>query len=197
MPLFARPGWYLAGGTALAIQAGHRVSVDLDFFTPRKSFNEIATERELLATNHWRTSYRERGTIYGALQNAKMSLIAYPFFIPSKKIARYGHLRILTPADIAVMKIIAISQRGRKRDFVDLYWYCLHREPLSQIIMRLGTHYPGQEKNIAHFLKSLAYFADADTDPMPKVFFKASWPEIKKFFRREAAASARELIGLT
>lgn len=197
MPLFARPGWYLGGGTALALQVGHRVSVDLDFFTPRKSFNEIAVERELLATDHWDTSYRERGTIYGALQNTKMSLIAYPFFIPSKQMTRYESLRILTPADIAVMKIIAVSQRGRKRDFVDLYWYCTHREPISKIIARVGTHYPGQEKNIAHFLKSLTYFADAEADPMPKVFFKSSWQEIKKFFRREAAASARELIGLT
>lgn len=186
-------GWYLAGGTALALQVGHRQSVDLDFFTTKGNFNEIAVERKLLATGEWRTDYREVGTIYGVLQGAKMSLIAYPFFHPSGSFLRCGSVRVLLPKDIAAMKIVAISQRGRKRDFYDLYWYCSEREPLHEVIWRAARQYPGQEKNIAHILKSLEYFADADADPVPKIFFKASWEGIKKFFRREVKAVAEEL----
>lgn len=52
-----------------------------------------------------------------------MSFIAYPYFKPSGDWLHYGTIRMAKPHDIAVMKIIAISQRGRKRDFVDLYWY--------------------------------------------------------------------------
>lgn len=47
-----------------------------------------------------------------------MSFIAYPFFVPSKQFLKYGNIRILLPTDIAAMKIVAISQRGRKWDFV-------------------------------------------------------------------------------
>lgn len=194
LPLFSQSGWYLAGGTALALQVGHRQSVDLDFFTPRGKFQELAVERELLATNEWQTNYREQGTIYGVLGGAKISLIAYPFFKPSKRKTRCGTVKILLPEDIAAMKIISISQRGRKRDFVDLYWYCKNREPLLEIIQRAVARYPGQEKNIPHILKSLVYFTDAEADPMPRLFFNVTWKEIKRFFETEVPRITHELI---
>ena len=189
-------GWYLAGGTALALQTGHRQSVDLDFFTPRTRIPNLAVERALLATKKWEATYRESGTLYGKLAGAKMSFISYPFFIPSKQRMQCGAVRILFPHDIAAMKIIAISQRGRKRDFVDLYWYCRNREPLFDIILQSLSQYPGQEHNINHIIKSLTYFADAEHDPMPKCFFKVSWPEIKRFLSREATETARKLLKL-
>src|SRR3989338_759307 len=65
MPLFQRDLWYLAGGTALALQVGHRQSVDLDFFIPLPKFSERVVEAELLATGHWQTTFLERGTIFG------------------------------------------------------------------------------------------------------------------------------------
>ena len=193
LPWLKTGGWYLAGGTAFALQVGHRQSVDLDFFTTQGNFNEVAVERKLFVTGKWRTDYRESGTIFGVFHGAKMSLIAYPFFHPAGPFLRCGSVRVLPSQDIAAMKIVAISQRGRKRDFVDLYWYCSHRESLRDVILRAARQYPGQEKNLAHILKSLEYFADADIDVMPKIFFKASWEEIKKFFRREVKKVAEEL----
>lgn len=192
MSLFKKNGWYLAGGTALALQVGHRQSVDLDFFTAKKSFRELEVERALQNTGEWKTSYHEQGTIYGVFGDAKVSMIAYPFFQPKKEKARYGAIDILLPADIASMKIVAISQRGRKRDFFDLYWYCQNREPLTQVILRAVNQYPGQDKNINHIIKSLAYFADAENDSEPKIFFKANWPAVKKFFREQAKSLMRE-----
>lgn len=192
MSLFKKNGWYLAGGTALALQVGHRQSVDLDFFTAKKSFRELEVERALQNTGEWQTSYHEQGTIYGVFGGAKVSLIAYPFFQPKKEKARYGTIDILLPADIASMKIVAISQRGRKRDFFDLYWYCQNREPLAQVILRAVNQYPGQDKNINHIIKSLAYFADAENDSEPKIFFKVSWQEVKRFFRGQAKELMKE-----
>ena len=92
------------------------------------------------------------------------------------------------------MKIVAISQRGRKRDFFDLYWYCINREPLGTIIRRAIRQYPGQERNIHHILKSLVYFEDAEHDPMPQLFFKVSWQQVKAFFRHEAPALIQEFF---
>lgn len=188
--------WYLAGGTALALQAGHRQSVDLDFFIPQIKIKITMLERKLLETKYWSTTYIEEGTLYGTLMDAKISFIAYPFFIPSSQMFRFGNIRILVPSDIAAMKIVAISQRGRKRDFVDLYWYCIHRGKLADVINRALLQYPGQEHNLPHILKSLTYFTDAESDPMPKLFFKATWQEIKKYFQKEAPRLAKEFLGL-
>ena len=140
-----RTDWYLAGGTALALQVGHRKSVDLDFFLPKKNFQIDTLERNLFVTKRWTTSFREAGTLYGEFMNAKMSFIAYPFFQPSPQRLSYGSIRLLLPNDIAAMKIIAISQRGRKRDFIDLYWYCKNREALEDVVRRAVRQYPGQE----------------------------------------------------
>lgn len=192
--LFSKSGWYLAGGTALALQAGHRKSVDLDFFTAQPAFDVAALERKLIATKEWKTSLSREGTLYGTLLKAKMSFIAYPFFRPSPRQMRCGNIRILMPEDIAVMKIIAISQRGRKRDFVDLYWYGLNREPIVDVVKRTPSQYPGQENNLPHIIKSLAYFADAENDPMPELNFSADWKTIKAYFKRELPKIAKQLL---
>ncbi len=153
-------------------------------------------ERFLFNTKEWETTFRESGTLYGRLRDAKMSFIAYPFFKPSPARVRCGNICILTPADIAAMKILAISQRGRKRDFVDLYWYCSNREALESIILRAIYQYPGQEHSLPHILKSLVYFEDAENDPMPKLFFRADWRAMKAYFRREVPKVTMKLLKL-
>lgn len=194
--LFKRGGWYLAGGTALALQVGHRQSVDLDFFTDKKNYSVDNLERELMETNGWETTVRDRGTLFGTFLGAKVSFIAYPFFIPSEEMGRYGNIKILPPHDIAAMKIVTISQRGRKRDFIDLYWYCLNRGSLGTVIKHTLVHYPFQEHSVGHFLSSLAYFEDAEKDPMPRLFFKVAWREVKKFFTKEVPKITKEFLDL-
>lgn len=185
--------WYFAGGTALALQVGHRRSLDLDFFISQKTFvlNEVTRH---FTKSRWKINIAREGTIYAELGGVKVSFIAYPFFIPKKPFCLYGNISILQPIDIAVMKIIAISQRGRKRDFVDLYWCATQKEPLLEIIKKLPYQYPAVAHNYHHILKSLVYFIDADSDPMPKVFFETDWKEIKKYFKREVPRIARELL---
>lgn len=190
-----RTKWYLAGGTALALYIGHRRSIDLDFFIPQGDFSApVLLDR--FPKNTWSTSIAREGAIYGALMGAKVSFIAYPFFIPLQPCNWYGEVRILSPRDIAVMKIVAVSQRGRKRDFIDLYWYVTHREALAQLIRSLPQQYPTVAHDYHHILKSLMYFVDADQDPMPEVFFKTSWKTIKSYFRREVPKAAKELLKL-
>jgi len=189
-----KTSWYLAGGTALALQAGHRSSVDLDFFTVQKSFNNVSLLKHFLTNKAWKTSINEEGTIYGELFDAKISFIAYPFFYHKQPPRYYGAVRILHPLDIAVMKIIAISQRGRKRDFIDLYWCAENLEPLEGIISRLKLQYPAVAHDYHHILKSLVYFADAENDPLPKINFKAAWPEVKNFFQKEITVLSRKLF---
>ncbi len=148
--------WYLAGGTALALQIGHRQSMDLDFFLPQaKFYGDVLIGH--LEKEKWHTDVFREGTIYGRLYGAKISFIAYPFFHPGE-FNHYGSIKVLSCADIAVMKIIAISQRGLKRDFIDLYWYAQNRESILEVVRRLPNQYPSIAYDYHHILKSLMYF---------------------------------------
>lgn len=187
--------WYLAGGTALALQAGHRTSVDLDFFLPQKYFSSAKLLDHFSETS-WVTDILREGTLYGRLFDAKISFIAYPFFVPEESFLHYYSVPVLHIDDIAVMKIVAISQRGRKRDFLDLFWYCTHCKPLSEVLDRLPNQYPTVSHNFYHILKSLTYFTDAEDDPMPKLFFRATWSEVKKYFQREVTRLTKKLLRL-
>ena len=186
--------WYLAGGTALALSAGHRKSLDLDFFNTQKNIDNNELLSNFLENKNWDTNLNKKNTIYGELLGAKVSFIAYPFFVPKQNYLRYGSINVLAPKDVAVMKIIAISQRGRKRDFFDLYW-CVHNvEPLENIILKLKEQYPSVAHGYHHILKSLVYFEDADADLDPEIYFKVTWKEVKRFFTKEIPMIAKKII---
>lgn len=190
-----RSPWYLAGGTALALHAGHRRSLDLDFFTPRGDFSLKVLLRHFSGKD-WTTDIAREGTVYGTLLGVKVSFIAYPFFVAREKPSWYGCVRVIPPRDIAVMKVIAVSQRGRKRDFVDLYWYAAHHGSLAEVLRRLPEQYPTVAHDYHHILKSLTYFADAEADPMPRLFFTATWGQVKRYFQTEVPKIAREFLEL-
>lgn len=187
--------WYLAGGTAFALYEVYRTSFDLDFFYPRKHFN-LARLLSAISGSEWEVDVAEEGTVYASLFGAKVSFIAYPFFVPKQRPQWFGTIRVLQPRDIAVMKIIAVSQRGRKRDFIDLYWYAKNRGSLVDILSRLPEQYPTVAHDYHHILKSFMYFEDAEQDPMPKLFFKATWREVKAYFQREVPRIAKEFLRL-
>src|SRR3989338_2676012 len=84
-----RSSWYLAGGTALALQVGHRKSFDLDFFTGDKEFNQQAIAAHF-PSELWKTERVYPGTLFGELAGAKVSFIAYPFFKSHQPLASYG-----------------------------------------------------------------------------------------------------------
>lgn len=192
---FIEKDWYLAGGTALALQVGHRSSEDLDFFTPEKDFDKELVERLISGIGTWETTQTERGTLYGNLEGASVSFIAYPFHRPSGERISCGAINMLVPHDIMAMKIVAISQRGKKRDFVDMYWYLtVHGGSLSATIGRTLEQFPDRQHNLAHFIKSLTYFEDAENDPMPRLHFDADWETIKKYFQKEVPPVAKELL---
>jgi len=196
MSWLADSSWYLAGGTGLALQAGHRVSVDLDFFLPEDDFNQQQV-LTYLTCPQWQTDIVEKGTVYGTLVGARVSFLAYPLFVPVKNFVLYKNIKILHEADIAVMKLVALSQRGRRRDFYDLYWYALNREPLLEVIKRLPKQYPKVAHDYHHIVKSLVYFADAEEDPEPELMFKADWGDVKSYFQKEAKEIARTLLKLS
>lgn len=94
------------------------------------------------------------------------------------------------------MKVLAIAQRGRRRDFFDLYTYCQHGHVLGELLTRARTQYPDHCPDTAHLLRSLVFFADAEKDPPVKMTEKIPWKEIATFFVREVRALGRVVLGL-
>lgn len=179
-----RHGFVLAGGTGLALQLGHRVSVDLDFFT-RKPFSteKIFQEVKRLGLNP-KVLEESAGSLTVRIDGIKVSMFRYPYpFMETMKDA--GGVPIAGVLDIASMKIIAISQRGAKRDFFDLY--CILQDiPFWKIAENTAKRFGNDRVNPVHIGKSLVFFSDADSDPEPRLSAKnkppLKWEKVKKFF---------------
>ena len=175
---------YLAGGTAAALQLGHRISVDLDFFTPRE-FNSRETAEALRKLGIFSIEQISWGTIQAHFKEVRFSLFTYkyPVLFPFKE---YLGLKILDLRDIATMKIAAISDRSTKRDFIDVYFICSQKKlSLTYILKLYDKKYKKLKTNLLHIYKSLVYFTDAEKEEMPKMLKPVSWQRIKDFFENE------------
>jgi len=188
--------WYLAGGTALALQYGHRMSYDLDFFTQHDTVDTEKISNHLEKIGNWTITSRDSKTLYGELNSVKCSFIAYPDFVPGKLTNSLKNIKLVDAHAISVMKIMAISQRGKKRDFFDLYWYLKHENDFSKIISDVKRYDPNKQHNLHHFLKSLIYFEDAESDPDPIIFFDATWEQVKKYFETHIPLAAKTILEL-
>jgi predicted nucleotidyltransferase component of viral defense system len=177
-------GFYLAGGTALALQIGHRTSVDFDFYTEKKFDSRKLREEFDKRFKKVQEIYIAEDTLELNIDGVGVSFFKYPYKLirPCQKI---NEINLASKEDIAAMKIISISQRGRKRDFIDIY-FLIKEFGLEQIIQFVKEKYP--MFNIYVGLQGLTYFKDADEDP-EKVRFKllkeVKWTEIKKFIIQE------------
>ncbi|MBU1200538.1 nucleotidyl transferase AbiEii/AbiGii toxin family protein [Patescibacteria group bacterium] len=171
------PKTHLAGGTALALHIGHRYSFDLDFFTP-SSFNPQIIENRLNKINFTREQLAP-DTLLGKIDSTKFSLFLYshPLISPSTK---FHNINIASIKDIAAMKLLAIADRGTKRDFFDLY-FIMQEFSLKQVFSFHDQKF-NQPNNRYHLLKALTYFTDAEDNPPLKVIKPVPWPQIKTFF---------------
>jgi hypothetical protein len=170
-------GFYLAGGTALAIQLGHRLSIDLDWF----SANDFSrnTLREMLSrAGHFELTEEEEGTMHGLLDDVRMSFLRYPYPLLFPLVEFEGS-RLADERDIAAMKLDAVSSRGSKKDFIDIY-FLLEKYPLSDLLEIFEKKYAAIKFNRIHILKSLSYFEDAESEPTPIMLKSVSWEEVKK-----------------
>ncbi len=174
--------FYLVGGTALALHIGHRESIDLDFFSPL-DFSLEKLKREISAIGRYRLTNEEEGTLDGTLDNVKLTCIRYdyPLLFP---LVEWNGARLADERDIACMKIDAVSSRGSKKDFIDIY-FLLEKYSLAELLSFFGRKYSHIEYNKLHLLKSLAYFDDAEEDVMPKMLKDVSWDAVKKKILQE------------
>lgn len=168
-------GMRLVGGTALALQYGHRQSVDLDFFgTPTASQDETIT---MLSTmGDMRVYNRTSKILQVVLCGVKVDVVDYTPYSWIDDPVRDNGLVLASPKDIAAMKINAIEGRGTRKDFVDVYTLLQHYF-LSELLTFYSRKYPNF--SIFRALLSLTYFDDAEQQAMPVMFDPTPWEAMK------------------
>lgn len=171
-------GWVLAGGTGLALQLGHRLSRDLDFFRTGPFTSErLATA--LARVGSVEVQARSTGTLHAVLEGVRVSFLSAqaPLLFPG---TAYRGLVVADPRDIAVMKVVAIGGRGSRRDFVDLFFYLRSGGSLETVFEMARRRFARVDFNEYHLLRSLAFFEDAETEPMPRMLRRIAWSEVKR-----------------
>ena len=171
------PNFHLAGGTGLALQLGHRVSVDLDLFSLYAFDAELYLEY-LDKKYHFVLDFSAVNTLKGSIGDLKVDFISHQYNLV-EPIIETENIRLYSRADIAAMKVNAISGNGtRSKDFVDLY-FLLEQYSVNQILEFYKTKY--NDRNAFHALKSLNYFDEVDLADWPVIIKnkKVTWNKIK------------------
>lgn len=189
--------FYLAGGTGLALQIGHRVSTDLDWFSAVRRLltpEREAIRRALGDSGQFEVVSEQDGMLFTRLFDADVSFIHqhHPLLEPT---VAYRGMQLASPADIGLMKLAAVNSRGTRRDFIDLYSL---REivTLDRLLELAAVKYEDRPSFLHIAARALAYFEDAEPQPMPRLLIPVEWADIRAYCEAAARRLARRLSGL-
>ncbi len=169
-------GMRLVGGTSLALQYGHRQSVDLDFFGKLTvSQDDIISMMEQMGPCCLRN--RTNNILQLIVNGVMVDVVDYSRYPWIDDPVCFEGLTLASPKDIAAMKINAIEGRGSLKDFIDIYML-LQRYSLDELLSFYSQKYPNY--SIFRALLSLTYFDDAENEAVPKMFIPADWNTIKQ-----------------
>jgi len=173
----------LVGGTALTLQYGHRISVDLDLFAYNLEADFITIISEIKNKGYTIEIRKQSSSILIAMvEEIKVDVVNYPYPWIDHSI-KEENIVMATDKDIAAMKLSAITNRGTKKDFIDLY-YLLKHYSLEQMVSFYTSKYG--ESSVFMVLKSLTYFDDAELDVSPNVLDRTiNWSTIKNTITNE------------
>jgi hypothetical protein len=183
-PAVTPAGFYLAGGTAVAIQLGHRQSLDLDWFTEERLGDPLRFAERLrrvgvaLAEESF-----EAGTLHAQCDGVPVSFLEYryPSLAPRIWWAEYG-CELASLPDLACMKLSAVAGRGARKDFIDIFAIGTTHLNLAEMLDLYRRKY--DTTDIGHVVMSLSYFDDAEAEDMPRMVWQVSWAEVKRSIER-------------
>lgn len=168
-------GMRLVGGTSLALQYGHRQSVDLDFFGKMNVSQDEIFDMLSRLNYDYKVLNQTKLILQLVVNKIKVDIIDYSYAWIDEPVVDNG-IVLASPKDVAALKINAIEGRGSKKDFIDVYLLLQHFS-LDEILGFYAAKYPNHSMLMA--LKSLIYFEDAEPQIMPKMFIKTTWDEMK------------------
>jgi hypothetical protein len=180
--------FYMAGGTGLALVAGHRRSADFDFFreSPKGDLPGVeGLRRALTGLEGGKIHRQEEGALHAEVGGIRLSFLAYAHGL-LRKTHEWKGLAIAHPLDIGLMKLAAIIQRGSKRDFIDLACIIRRYASLGELIRLAQVKFPETHDFAVQASHALVYFADADGQPDPEMLEEGySWNGIKALVEKE------------
>jgi hypothetical protein len=179
----AQAGFYLAGGTAVALHLGHRKSADLDWFTEAAVGDPMRLVARLrdggLAIDDVRIA---RGTVHGTVEGVRVSLIEYRYpLLSAASVLEGSGAPLAALDDLAPMKLSAIAARGTRRDFVDVHALARRFRPLPGLLDLYRRKYGVEDTT--HVLYALVYFDDAEPEQMPEMLHGLDWEGVKADLR--------------
>ena len=179
--------FFLAGGTGLALQLGHRISLDLDMFSSSRKL-QSAERRDIFEALRARGSLKvvtsEDHTCHLVVDGANVSLFFYPEQMLRKPCGNFRGLAVAHVEDICAMKLNALVGRGSRKDFIDLY-FLFRKLGTAAAIGTAERKFRDHADFPAQAVRALVYFMDAEKEPMPKMLASMKWEEIKRFFEIE------------
>ncbi len=160
------------GGTALALQLGHRKSKDLDFFSPIKF--EAALVENLITWGEHRIITATTNTIEAEIDNTRLFFMffGYPLY---KNIKKESGVRMADPIDIGIMKLMCLTSRQTKKDIIDLYFIDREITPLEELLKIIDKHIPEESFNKFSAAKELLNPDKLDNQPMPVMLKDVQW----------------------
>jgi predicted nucleotidyltransferase len=170
----------LVGGTGLALQIGHRKSIDIVLFGKVETDDHQIAE-VLNEIGQVRTINISHGIKIYSINDIKVDIVNYPYKWIQKPIPS-NNLQLANIQDIAAMKLAAITNRGTKKDFIDLY-FLLQQYSFKDIIGFYNKKYEDGSEFLLY--KSILYFEDAEDEPMPTMIKNVSWENVKCFIEEK------------
>lgn len=170
----------LVGGTALALQIGHRTSIDLDLFGSI-DFSSIYNANTFSNFNRVAILKLSKNINIFSINDVKVDFVNYDYPWLQEELVVKG-IRLAGIKDISAMKLAAITGRGSRKDFIDIYFLLKQFGLIEMIGFYNKKYFDGSEYMV---LKSLTYFKDAEEDPYIEIFDKISWNDIKNHILNE------------
>lgn len=175
----------LAGGTSLALRFGHRISVDLDFFTT-EPFDHDAHTHSLRDSFDLDVKRAGPTGVTAYIEGIKVDFVTYRYPL-LKPVELIEGVRLFHVSDVTAMKLSALTNRGAKKDFYDLL-ELIDQFGVNELIFTYRQKFPDHDPII--MFRSLSYFQDAEEDANPKSLRNLDWPEVKN----RIAASVKKLL---
>jgi hypothetical protein len=178
--------FYLAGGTALALQLGHRLSVDLDFFSQSQSDIPALIEPLRHALKDFPPVLADRswGNLVFLADNVRVGFYGYGYNLV-KPLLKIDGLWLASVEDIGLMKLDALLSRASRKDFHDLYELCKRIE-LRQLLDLAPHKFPDVRDFEAQVARHLAYFDRAEQETPVPLIEHVEWETVKDWFRQQA-----------
>ena len=178
------PDYYLVGGTALALQIGHRISIDFDLFSEKEIPSWILPRiKKIFKDSKIEIIVDHSEQLTVSVDGINLTIVKYPF-PPIFKLKKYKGVKLLSTSEIAAAKAYALGRRATLKDYVDLYFVLKEKYlDLSKLIEITKKKYKEFDPRL--FLEQLIYLKDVEDMEIQFLKSKVTKKEIGIFFKNQ------------